>query len=423
VIASRIRRVSCIGFGACVVLFALHAACVREVIEVESRHLPPILITSALEGNIEPCGCGGNFSGGLEDSTRSIAAARRYGDLWVDMGQAIGGGPLKRFVLTEVLAAWRDAQVDCICLGADELGFVEEIARATNVPIVCANVRHRALRTHWDVGGLRFSSVVSPELAGDVDASSARTALQSIIADADAAGKLPVVGLHAREPERRELLTLLRSCSTRFVVFDACSTTSSAQGVAHYGAGLVIRGRGRGRDFAKIDWDLADDRYWALVEFLDARKTDSGTVAHRYRARVAAAVADNEALTEAYVGSSRCGACHQEEYERWNKTMHAHSMRSLQTAGLAARPDCYVCHITSASTLPTSTLSQLPAPAAEPLAHVGCESCHGPGAAHVESRAALPVRPSASCRSCHVGKFADGFDYDRMIRSAGCQPR
>lgn len=104
-----------------------------------------------------------------------------------------------------------------------------------------------------------------------------------------------------------------------------------------------------------------------------------------------------------FVGSTACGSCHSEIYQRWAVTAHARAEESL--GGLRGSPRCQACHSTGE------------APAGRRLyPGVGCESCHGPGAAYQPedvmrspslSRAlglrdlSTPERRAAVCASCH----------------------
>lgn len=385
--------------------------------------LPTLLVTDALEGNIEPCGCGGNMSGGLEDSVRSVVRSRKDGEVWIDMGLAIGGGPLKSFVFDELVPQWKQGGVRCIGLGPDELVFVDQLRDASIAPLVCANFEAAGVDRFWETGGLRITSIVSPRLVPGFEVSAALPAMQLFFAEARAARRLPVVGLHAKDPERRRILSWLRGYEHRFLVFDTCSKDSAEQGVGRYGAGMVIRGRGRGRSHTRVEWDLDDENYWALINFVDARKTGSNAVAKSFRRRAAGAVVDDASLTDGFVGSQRCGSCHQAEYEQWLTTRHATAMQSLENVHKAGRADCYTCHITSAATDPGLALRALPRTSPDALAHVGCESCHGAGGEHVASRKPMTTVPESTCRSCHIGKFSDGFDYRKAIPAVTCQPQ
>jgi hypothetical protein len=122
--------------------------------------LPDVMITGGLQGNIEPCGCGGNHSGGLEDCMATAALMRWPGQIWIDAGQSIGGGPLATHVAGIVAEHWAAVNVDCVCLGADEIDLVEELRARLSCPLVCANVVRDGVLSHWDSGGVRVSSII-----------------------------------------------------------------------------------------------------------------------------------------------------------------------------------------------------------------------------------------------------------------------
>jgi hypothetical protein len=108
-----------------------------------------------------------------------------------------------------------------------------------------------------------------------------------------------------------------------------------------------------------------------------------------------------------YVGSDACKTCHKAEYAIWKETDHAkHAFASLVKANKPSLrefdPECVVCHTTGFkhpegwNELPQQQLKALVAAKAgvpairlalkaqnDKLASVGCESCHGPGSAHV----------------------------------------
>ena len=89
-------------------------------------------------------------------------------------------------------------------------------------------------------------------------------------------------------------------------------------------------------------------------------------------------------LNVSYVGSEKCQGCHAAESAKWKDTPHSHALDALEN--IAKRPglrnldgECVVCHTVGLS-YKTGYENQKTTPH---LAHVGCESCHGPGSAHV----------------------------------------
>jgi hypothetical protein len=88
-------------------------------------------------------------------------------------------------------------------------------------------------------------------------------------------------------------------------------------------------------------------------------------------------------LNLSYIGSERCQNCHAAEFTKWSDTKHSHAMEALEK--VAKRPglryfdgECVQCHVVGLL-YKTGYEDQKSTPQ---LAHVGCESCHGPGSGH-----------------------------------------
>ena len=108
-----------------------------------------------------------------------------------------------------------------------------------------------------------------------------------------------------------------------------------------------------------------------------------------------------------WIGSVACGACHPAELAAWQATPHARTAMRF-----AAAPDtrCLACHATGE------------APAGPTIAfEVGCESCHGAGAAFGEDDLmrdrplarglgmvdlSTPTLRAAACATCHTTRMA-----------------
>lgn len=82
----------------------------------------------------------------------------------------------------------------------------------------------------------------------------------------------------------------------------------------------------------------------------------------------------------AYVGVQACVDCHQEEYDFWKTTRHAHAYRTLADMHKEYNLDCVSCHVTGYERPGGSTVTHV-----EKLENVQCEVCHGPGSLHVAS--------------------------------------
>ncbi len=124
-----------------------------------------------------------------------------------------------------------------------------------------------------------------------------------------------------------------------------------------------------------------------------------------------------------YVGSKACAECHEAEYTQF--TTHSKKARSWKSVSVMASDltkeeleGCYECHTTGYGKGGFVSYETTPH-----LADVGCETCHGPGAAHVESGgdpASISRRPSIeNCGGCHNESRVGTFGYKPLIYSGG----
>ncbi len=124
-----------------------------------------------------------------------------------------------------------------------------------------------------------------------------------------------------------------------------------------------------------------------------------------------------------FVGSQACQSCHPAEYAIWEKSAHAHAGTTLEAKGADGKADCLRCHTTGYGREGGFPKNAAVAAHAD-LARVGCESCHGPGGAHVPADA--PKRGSILalgdkcdscvvlelCGRCHDDANDPGFEFE-----------
>lgn len=107
-----------------------------------------------------------------------------------------------------------------------------------------------------------------------------------------------------------------------------------------------------------------------------------------------------ESGAEGYVWADACKACHGAIYDAWHDTKHARTFTRLSAADREGT--CVGCHVTG----PKQVVMEGGTPV---NANVQCESCHGPGRAHVEAATGGSAKPGhivaspgqALCESCH----------------------
>ncbi len=116
-----------------------------------------------------------------------------------------------------------------------------------------------------------------------------------------------------------------------------------------------------------------------------------------------------------HVGSQACKGCHAAEYKSWKRSPHRKAMGSLGPPD-TTRVDCVRCHATAVASGPEPTSLD----GFRTQEGVGCESCHGPGEAHLadpRSETVLGLGESCAecvieevCTSCHTASWDPGWD-------------
>jgi len=161
-------------------------------------------------------------------------------------------------------------------------------------------------------------------------------------------------------------------------------------------------------------WDVArsDPRQWQHNSW---RMDDS------FMPREAAA----PPAEQTYAGAESCKSCHAQAYAAWSGSKHYGAYMTLVDRSEAQTLDCLECHTTGlllpGGYDPDRSFDVLK----DANARVGCESCHGPGLAHVQlakagqlakgitgDAARLKIQRSsvASCVQCHDPYNSPHFD-------------
>jgi hypothetical protein len=131
-------------------------------------------------------------------------------------------------------------------------------------------------------------------------------------------------------------------------------------------------------------------------------------------ARAQEAAPPQPAAGEGYVWAAECKACHEAIHDAWSKTKHAKAFGRLNADERKAGSQCIGCHVSGPK-------EPIEVEGSVANASVQCESCHGPGKAHVEAAKAgnaaaakmVKLPPERVCASCHNDKSPHyrGFFY------------
>jgi hypothetical protein len=118
-----------------------------------------------------------------------------------------------------------------------------------------------------------------------------------------------------------------------------------------------------------------------------------------------------------YVGMDKCVSCHKKADAFWRTTVHAGAWKTLVDVGKQADYKCVGCHVTGYGEVGGTSLGHT-----QRLENIQCETCHGPGSAHVAAKG-LEDPPAVQrhvsspvCTNCHNEHHSDTFNYNAYLR-------
>jgi len=123
-------------------------------------------------------------------------------------------------------------------------------------------------------------------------------------------------------------------------------------------------------------------------------------------------------LPEGYAGNRTCRECHEGQWNRWRTSRHARAYDTLAAKNQQHNMSCLPCHVTGGFARTGPELINH----AEELRTVGCESCHGPGAAHASAPVQnKPLRLATElCFGCHTPEQSPNFKVEEAVARLGC---
>jgi len=116
-----------------------------------------------------------------------------------------------------------------------------------------------------------------------------------------------------------------------------------------------------------------------------------------------------------FVGSEVCRLCHEDIYNKWRNTKHAHALETLVIKKQSTNPDCLRCHTVGFGE-PTGYEVKQNQPY---LAAAGCETCHGRAGYHVradDQTNNFALANEATCVRCHDKKNSPKFVYGEYVK-------
>ncbi len=125
---------------------------------------------------------------------------------------------------------------------------------------------------------------------------------------------------------------------------------------------------------------------------------------------------------DSYMFANACKKCHPGQYQRWQKSQHAHAYHSLIKVKKHFDEECIACH-TLGYKQPGgfNDIQQV-----GEFANVQCESCHGPGRLHVESKGKTKMLRDLAggkmCLRCHIEERSPEFELETYFENVCGKP-
>ena len=396
-----------------------------------------IVVCGDTAGWIVPCGCTAGQSGGLLRRASYVEQLRAAAPLGLfDAGGAAGTNASQYEKLKFRAICQGEVKMGVLAhnLGRSELalgpGTVRAIAEETGVPFVSTNTADRdgqplASRTlvvgppAWPIGVL---GVASPQYATEeISVADARESVLRYLPELQQKCRtvlvlayLPEVELQALAESLPEVDLVLGGPTNQSIAPRSSgpttwgSSTSKGKFLLQLRGAVVERRAVWSGQIVEMDERFADHpdqranltAFYRRLEELDLPAGDSG---------FAPRLPSELPMDFRVAGTTSCAPCHGEIVDEWRQSAHAHAWQTLLDKQSAVDPYCQHCH-TTAYGLPSGFLNR--ASGSDRL-DVGCESCHGPSAAHLrDSRLRTPYDAADRCRQCHDQENSPAFDYN-----------
>lgn len=383
----------------------------------------PIIAWSAhTQSRFEPCGCTAGMFGGLVRRAGLLARVPNERLLSLELGGWSAGKEAHQVLKSGFyLRGLRDGGIDAVALGAAEVALGAPILTGLakdsvkyGLPILAANVQGipgvvPSVRTTIAGKELVLTAVVPRTAAGDgVTVLDPADSLVPVLA---AAGTTEVVVM--ADLSETELAALARAHPRLSLIVGGAVDGPTPQPLT-IGAVRVIHVANHGKTIGWWAWGAADCRFDLIPDSLPDAPAVSALIAEYQRSLAATDLPiDHGERSGGYLGDATCTACHINAAAIHAASRHAHAFASLEKKGYQADPECLRCHVTAFAQPGGYRRPDLAL--RDSRLNVSCESCHGPGQAHVAAGGkGSPLRPvgAATCAACHDAENSPKFQFE-----------
>ena len=359
---------------------------------------------------------------------------------------------------------------DAIGIGEMDLNFglgaLAKDARSYKLPIVCANltakidsVRVRGAGTESKAAdrmgtafspyhivsraGARFGFVgllspatktrgtlASPD-AATVDAltytiGDAIEAAKTIVPEVRAMCDVLVVLAHMDETEAQRLAAEVPGIDLVVLGHDPANRPLGEPIVV--GSTRIVRATSQGQYIGQLDILLGTDHHLAdtrnrlhslsaaypddpdMSKRLDEFDQENRKLQKELYAREQLKGSGDDAFSARYLGLGTCQSCHEDAFDVYMTTRHAHAYETLSNEFVNRDTNCVGCHVTGYGEKGGFGGMRMRGAMVD-LVDVQCEACHGPGAEHTRD-GTYAARARDACVRCHTPNDDPNFDFD-----------
>ncbi|HVL38975.1 MAG TPA: multiheme c-type cytochrome [Fimbriimonadaceae bacterium] len=374
------------------------------------------------DGYLSPCGCTKPMSGGIRRRATAVETLRvKDRTVLLENGGLVSGSGRQDELKAEALAeSLGGLSVDAIHYGPSEAklgaGALLSLAQLSGGRLVTSHLRRPTeelspvqVAGPFVIGAATTAPGALAGLLGEPPLST-EAAVQNLIEVAADLGATPVLMLQGDEARA----TALAQKFPKLALILYRSSGDPPAAPKQVGGTLLVTPGEKNKHLVRVRYQ---DGRWSgyLPVRLSPEFHDHDQVSRFYRTYLKRV--DEEGLldklpraqTPKFVGSKACGKCHSEAMKVLEGTTHFRALETLEKDFHNRDPDCVGCHVTG-----LESVKGFRSRAATPdLAHVGCESCHGPGADHAAApfKVKLPQVGETSCLKCHTGDTSPKFDF------------
>ena len=385
------------------------------------RHV--LILMGDTDGYLSPCGCTKPMTGGIKRRATAVRTLSGGASTTVlENGGLISGTGKQDHLKAEALAeSLRHMGVTAVNLTSSEArmgqGLIQSLRNLAGEVFVQSNLVESSTNTipssishgPFLIGGVsRGHELIARTL--EEKSQDNEAAARQLIVEARTLGKIPVLMISDGRDEAVKIAQAVEDLG----VIQYRSAAKPSKEPERVGETLIVSPGEKGKFVLRLVFEEEKLKAYTPIELGPEYKDDQtvGRVYKRYLAQV-----DKENLLDQvprsaaakFSGNAACMKCHAKAAQVWSKSQHSHALRTLIVEGHGRDPDCVGCHVVGLTKL-TGFRSVATTPQ---LANVGCESCHGPGAAHSAKPKFVKMGKvgAASCAPCHDPENSPNFDF------------